>query len=382
MAPNIAQLWGKAREKAGKGGDFVPVEIGKYIMQIVKAEANDYGGKRKIREQWCVIQSDNNDDVGKICNQFNQIDDEERLMWTQRQLMNLGVDLEAAQVKTEEDLMAIYEDLIKEMCAAHVNVTEKDGYVNMRVRKRVDEIDEDILVEPEEAIKAYEEAQKTQSRSGGSSSSTKAKEEPKSDEGGGEEDQAEVDIGDVVSFKKNGKAYKGKIVGYTDDEELKVQVDGQAKPMLVKGNDESLALVEKGAGEDAGEDKGDDGGDAKPVDFSKVKEGQAVEVDIDGDWYPGKISGKPDMKKKTVKVTFDEDGETESRAFDKIRLSGEPSGGEEDEREVQKGDDVLVTIRGQDKKAKVVKVDGDKADVKLENGKVIPVEVAKIKFES
>lgn len=376
---DIKKLWGKAREKAGKGGgDFVPVEPGKYVMQLVKAEAGDYGGKRKIREQWCVVQADNADDVGKICNQFNQIDDEERLMWTQRQLMGLGVDLDEAQVDSEDDLMSIYSDLVKEMCCANVSVIEKDGYLNMRVKKRVEIEDESILVDPEEALKAANAAGGSGSSGGSAKAETKAKEEPE------EEEEAEVDIGDAVSFKFKGKKVSGKIVGFTDDEELKVQVEGHAKPITVKADDESLEVIAAEEPADETEDEEQEDGEDKAVDFSKVKEGQAVEVNIDGDWYPGKVSGKPDMKKKTVKVTFDEDGETESRPFDKIRLiAGEAAEEDgEDEQEIKKGDEVLVPIRGQDKKATVVKVDGDKVEVKLESGKTITVEASKVKFES
>ena len=148
---SMAGLWKKSKEKAKENNftDAIVSEVGNYRMQIVGAEIGDYGDERKIMLKWVVI--DDDDCEGQINTCWEGIETEERLIWLQRMLIGLGVDIDDIDPEEEEDLLEVFNELIEEQVCAKVQIKEKDGYINMRVGKAI-EIDDDLLLDPDEAL--------------------------------------------------------------------------------------------------------------------------------------------------------------------------------------------------------------------------------------
>lgn len=279
----MAGAWNQARKDVGEGfGDFVPVDKGSYHMQLVKAEIGDFGDERKLMHKWCVVANDDGNN-GKICTDFEGIDDPDRLVWLMRMLQALGVDLDECEVDTEDDLIAIFNDLIAERTVAKVRVTEKGGYTNMRVQKVV-EIDDGDLVDPDEVF--------------ASSGRDSQSDDDDDDDDGDDGDEHSFSAGDEVTWtSKSGKARSGKIESVDDEEETAVVIpDGKKKGVTVDLDD--LTPV---AGDD--EDEDDDKDDDEPEAKEPEPDGDEDEVSI-GDEVLAPVGSKGKTRKgKVVKVS-------------------------------------------------------------------------------
>lgn len=283
---SIAKFWNKAKENGGAAafGDAVPLEPGKYTMQLVDRKIDDFGDQRKIMLTWAVLDEEKR---GTLCKMWEGLD-EERLVWLQRLLVSMGLDLNDLTIEDEDDLDKVFGDLIADNCVASVKVTEKDGWTNMRVQKRV-EVETDELLDPEEAVKSGGGGGGGGSKSSSKGSSkSEAKEEPK-DEG------FKIDEGDVVQFMhpKTKKKAVGEIVGFDDDDNPKIMVEGEKKAVVVP-IDSVLEKVEADKPEAAAEPEVDDvvvvkvdGKDKRGV-VSKVKDGHAW-VKVKGKDEPVKV---------------------------------------------------------------------------------------------
>ncbi len=270
---NIAGAWDKASENRGDGfGDFVPLDPGSYFMQLVKVEIGDFGDARKVMLKWCVVANDDGDN-GKICTDFEGIEDPERLVWLQRMLVTMGVDLDEIEVETEDDLLGIFKDLIEERLVSKIRVTEKAGYTNMRVQKAV-EIEEDDLVVADEVLAS----------SGRDSQSSDGDDDDDDDD---DSDSPTISKGDEVTWTtKGGKERKGKVKSVdSDDDTAKVVAEGAKKAVTVDLDD--LTLV---GGDDEDDDGDDDDGDDDDSDEVEVGDEVLAPVGSKGKTRKGKVS--------------------------------------------------------------------------------------------
>lgn len=256
-------LWAKAREttKDERGGDFIPVDVGSYVMQIVDASLGEWGGARKIWLKWCVISGADESDIGAICNEWLQIDTEEKMKWVQRELIALGVDVDEVEIETDEDLLGVFKGLIDERAAARVRVTEKDGYSNMRVQKAV-EVDEDDLVDPVEVLNT---------RAGSTD----------------DDEEDELKVGDRVEIEVKGKKVTGEVAGFTNDDDVEVSVEGKKKPIVVALDD--VTRLDEEDEED--EDEEDEDDDSDEDDEDDEDEDDEVEIEV-GDEVIVSVGGK------------------------------------------------------------------------------------------
>lgn len=303
---NFSKVWGKAREESSKGGSFggdpVPLEVGLYNMQLVGAEIGDFGDERKVMTKWCVVGHEDEAVNGTICTKWDGLD-EERIVWVQRELMSLGVDLDDKPVETEEDLQGIYDELIENQVVASVKVKESDDrkWTNMRVRKSV-EVETDELVDPKEALKSQ----------GGSSSKKKSKDdEDDEDEKSSakssrkkekeeEEDDENVSIaeGDTIKFKhpKTKKVVQGEIVELDEKAgTATVKVEGEKKAVEIEGD----AIIEKVEAED--DDKKEEDGEPAELEAGDMvmvkhnkKQVSGVVKKVKGDKVWVKVKGEDD----------------------------------------------------------------------------------------
>ena len=358
---NIAKAWAKKKDEAKKGGDFIPVEDGMFVMQIVKAEIADYGEKRKCRTQWYVLESDIEKERGLICNGFRGLETEDHLMWLQRELLAMGVDLDEQQVEDEDDILAIYHELIEARHCQRMQVkTNKEGYSNLKFKKPA-EVDEDDTIDLDEVFKESATAQ-----------ASKDDDDDDDDKDGGDEALAE---GVAVGWtSKAGKALTGVVQGEDDDGGVLVKIDG--KDRVVTKDREQLTVILPESKDDEDEDDPATG---------------AVVGDPDPDEPSDDESPYASMKKKALKALCDERDIIVKRSEqgDKealIRLlteadEKEVDGG--DDTEIEEGDAVICTIKGKECPGTVKSVDENEktAKVKLDSGKTKVVPFADVAFE-
>lgn len=304
----FAGKWNKAKENADDGfGDPVPLDAGNYRMQLVGASIIDTDSKgRTLVFKWCVIDEDDN---GVICTEFEGIEDDERIVWVQRKLISLGVDLDEIEVDSEDDLIGVFEELIKECVCARVRVIEKDGYTNMRVLKAVD-VDDDELVDAEEALKG----------GGGSSSDGESEEKSKAKRGRGKKKEEptgvtkdELEVGDKIKFTdpESGDVYDAEITSLPPKGK-NVQIlasDAESADDVEVIEVDQITEVVSSGGDDA--DEGDDDGEEGPevgdeVEFKRGrKKATGVVRSVEDGVAKVKISGQRkleeiDVEKLTV----------------------------------------------------------------------------------
>lgn len=290
-AGNIAGFWKKAKGEAKKGGfgEAVPVEAGAYNMQFFHAEIGDFGDARKVMMCFSVL--DEGDDRGKVCKCWEGLD-EDRLVWLIRMLMSMGVDVDDVECETEDDLQEIFDKLAADNTVVSVKVTQKDGWTNMRVKKVVD-VDSSELFDAEELAKALKEGE-----SGGGKSS-KDDDKPTKPAKGAKAEKAEepeemaIAEGDVVKFKhpKTKKATEGEIVGFDDDDNPKVLVEGEKKPIVVPAEDVLEVVTPADDSSGGGETKEHEVDDVVYVTHKK-KEVRGLVTKVKGDDVFVKIKGE------------------------------------------------------------------------------------------
>jgi len=301
---NFANKWKKAAEERGEGfGDPVPLDPGTYEMQLCKATIDDYGSSRKVMLKFVVLSPE--DSSGAVCTYWEGVEDDARLVWLQRLMIALGIDLDEVEIEEESDILAAFDGVIEEGCACRVRVIEKDGFTNMRVLKAI-EVDD--LFDPEEALK------------GGGSSSRKSSDKEEEDEG--EEDdaitkedlkvgmQVEVETGpdettdaEITSLPPKGRKVQVRFENH-DEEDVELIDIGDVVSVYEDeeepedGQDEESE--EEDEKKDDDEEADDEDGDLKiePGDFVTFKQGrkkveaEVVSVDDDDETAMVKIGGK------------------------------------------------------------------------------------------
>lgn len=299
----IAGAWSKARETTkADTGDFVPVEVGSYVMQLVGVEVGDYGDRRKMRLRWCVV--GDSEFAGSVCNEFEGVDDEDRLIWIQRKLVSLGVDLDELEINSEEDLLAAFQELVDNYVCAKVRVTEKDGYINMKVLKAC-EVDESDLVDPADAIAGkLAEAPDTEEEAEEAEEEAEEAEEEAEDgeeeaEDGEEEREYEYCEGDRVIVDFEGRELEATVIS-GGDEQVEVEYDEDGCTEVVDAADRILRMIDDEDGEEAeSEEEAEEAEEA-----NELAAGDRVVVTIKGKEKAGEVASV-NAEKGTCRVKLD-----------------------------------------------------------------------------
>jgi len=330
---NLAKSWGKARgtTKGESGfGDFVPVEPGRYLMQIVAAEAGTWSDERKMWLRWIVI--GDNESAGLLCNEFHGFGNEDRDVWMQRLLINLGVEDDAMDsIETEDDLVQLFTEMIADYVVAQIKVVEKDGYLNMKGHKRMD-VDEEDLVDPAEALKA------ALGDNAPEASSTSEPEE--------EEEEIAFEAGMRVTTPDG----PGTIEDFDDDDDPIIKMDdGETNTYPL----DDIEVLEEGEPAEEPEEE--------PADEElELEIGARAWVDEHGDEFEGIIGSLPAGGKK-VFVEFD-DGDKGTFSASEVHVVQAAETAEEEEEpdepettnELEEGDRVVVSLKGTDRAGDVV----------------------------
>lgn len=354
---NIGATWGKAREttKKDKGfGEFVPVDVGVYSMQLLEATIDSFGSKKdavlKLRLKWGVL--DDGDDRGAVCTQFEGVEGEERQQWIQRLMRNMGIDSDVIDAISDGDeLLAAFQECVDNKLVCKVKVTEKDDFKNVRVQKPIDH-DEDDKLNAEEVLKEAGGAKANNAKADKAEAKGK-KEEPAADE-------VAIGEGDRVSWEDaKGNTVEGKIVGFTQDDSAKVQADG-SKKTEIKPLDALTKLEEEAPTETD---------DTVNEEVTVIEKGTKV-------LHDGKEATVTSTPPKTTKVQITYTKSKKVAMVERADLDVEAEeeapaeeASAEEAATIDVGSKVLATIKGKDQ-AGVVKWlsdDGTEAKVKIGN---------------
>lgn len=285
----IASKWKKARKVTkNDSGDFIPVAIGMYIMQLVAVTIDTFNNKRQICHKWVVVRAPEDEEQGKICTAFEDISDADRFEWVQRLMVSCGIDLDEVDndpPDTEADLLALFEDRVDEYHCSQVSVTEKDGYTNMRVKKLV-EVDDSEVYDPADAL-----------ATSGDGDNEEESEEVEETE---EEEARDFQVGDRVNGEEDGETIEGEVTS-TPTKGSKVQVtwdDYPDDPEMWETEDLTLldaAEPEEGEDEESEESENED-------EENEVEVGDDVLVDHNGEETAGVVKDVYDDDTVDVKV--------------------------------------------------------------------------------
>ena len=357
--------WAKARDTTKDDkpfGEAVPFEAGTYTMQIVRATVyKDESKGSMLRTEWCALDED---DYGVIGTLFEgPCEEPDRLVWIQRTLATLGVDLDEVDYDEPSDLEAIYNELIEENVCAKVRVTEKDGYRNMRIGKEV-EVDEDLLVDPASVF--------GDNSSGGEKKGSKKKQQEEEEEEEEELEDAFVD-GDEVEFKKGRKTEQGTVVGYDEDGNVLIKVGKKQVAMP----EDKVSLLESEEPEEEEPEEPEETEETVEITWDTIEVGDKVIVDFgeeDGTLDAIVTSKPPRGKKKNeIQVTVDGEDDPEMITIDMITEVLESEEAEETEEEEEEesslefdvGDEVEFKKGRKKVTGTIKKLDDETATIKV-----------------
>ncbi len=321
---NIGKMFATSKKQMkADSGDAVPVDTGTYAMQLVKADIAEVKGEPKLITAWCVL--DEGDEQHKLCKQFDTIN-AEKYHWILKLLTQLGIDVDETGLSddeaTTETLIDVLNEKIEDQTIARVQVTEKDGYRNMRVKGVHPEADDFTTVDPAEAI-------------GGKVSASSSQEDDADEAADDEEEEKPVDN----KYKNASQATKapksdGRKVQRKDDKE-----EESEEPVFAEGD--RVTFENDDGDEVEGEIVGIIGDDAR-VRKDGEKKAQIRPLDM------------------LTKLDAEEDDTSDDDTAEEV---------EDEPVEVKVGSKVIVTIKGKDKSGVIKKIldDGEKFLVKVGN---------------
>jgi FKBP-type peptidyl-prolyl cis-trans isomerase 2 len=311
--------WKAEAERAKEeGGGFTEVDDGRYIARLTSGELADSAasGRPMMPLGFTILEGDN---TGDKVTHFRMLDGDEGLKWAGKDLMVFGIDPEDViwdPKKAKEDMyiLNVLKELVKEKPVVKIRLKTKGDFQNVMI---------------EGLIEDYE---------GG-------------DDDAGKIDDAEVEVGSTVTWKKGKKTMTGKVTklkGDTatiegeDDETYKVEV-------------EDLTLVEDESGSDEPE----------------------IEVGSKVSWKKGKktLTGTVKKIKGDAVTVEDEDDETHKLELDDLTLIEDDDEGS-DEPEIEVGSTVKWGKGKKEKTGEVSKIKGDMATVKDDDGEKHLVEIS------
>lgn len=307
-AGSISALWGKHKEDAKKTGfsDAVPLEPGKYTQQLVGVEAGKFGDERKIMARLCVVGMD--DDVnGTICTLWFALEGD-NIVWTQKALGAMGVDLDSVVVNDESDVLQLFQDLVDAQTVCATQVKTKGEHTNCYINGVAD-IDSSDLVDPAEVMAAFEKnpaagagktvtsAKKPAQKAAKAEEAEEVEEQQDGEAGEGE---VEVTVGSRVQWTdpKTKKVVAGEIIAFDADDKAVIRPDG-SKTTVSKTLEQIEVLQEE---EQAAEEEA-----AVEIEVDSVvnfklagKSKTGVVKKVDAKFLHVKVSGSPTLVKVPV----------------------------------------------------------------------------------
>ncbi len=239
---SLADIWNKGKKAAGDT-ELIPVGAGTYTFQPLEAVCVDGSGVRMLLTKFGVVSAEDEDSVGKVCKTFYNLEDPDRIRWLYIDLKNMGVDIDDFEVESEDDLIGLWDDeLIVPRACVLGKVVEKDGWLNMKLQRRVEVEDDEKLSVDHLKGDDSDKGKGDDSGKGGAS-------------GDGDDDWK---VGDPCTWKKNNNTLTGKITAIDEDDVATVRQDGKKRGSKVALDD--LEEIDSKGDDDKG-DKGDDGKD-------------------------------------------------------------------------------------------------------------------------
>lgn len=208
----MKDIWNKGKEESAKPGPGggTTLTVGRHICQLTECVLKEGdNGPYVLFEFTCTDEAD--PEIGEKAVRFAGMDTEDRVIYLQRDLRRLGMDVDEFDIEQLEDRLAA---LLEQAPTVSLQVKENESngksYINVYVNKLIN----DAAEQPVEEAVAEEPEEPTEEPA--------AEEEPAEEPAEGEpepEPQADViEIGDDVRYMDaKGKPQTGMIKGVTDD---------------------------------------------------------------------------------------------------------------------------------------------------------------------
>lgn len=238
----LRDVWNAAKEeskKPGMGGGTT-LTVGKHICRLTDCKLNEGDkGPYVLFEFTCVDEADT--EIGEKAVRFSGMDTEDRVVYLQRDLRKLGIDVDEFEI---DQLEGVLTQLLEEAPTVQLQVKENEGsdgkmYTNVYVNKLVNLNGEEAPVEEvvgEEPAAEGEEAPAEETVEG----------EPEA-----EESQEVIEIGDDVRYiDPKGKPQTGMIKGVNEDGTAVMIRDDITKKVVTIGVDKIEKLATEPATDD------------------------------------------------------------------------------------------------------------------------------------
>jgi transcription antitermination factor NusG len=213
----------KAANAREKTGGFADLEPGLYLAAITSAVLDEFGQNNKLAVQF-VFTVQEGESEGQTQSSFDNLETEDNMYWFQNKLSKLGYELP----DDISEMPEILEDIEANRPIVKIKVVEKDGYTNVYLNKLVEESGGLTAKE----IKGEEEEAPSKDKAK-PSAKAKAKAKAKA-----EKVEAELEVGDRVTFVDEGNTFTGTVKEVNGDEQsCDVEVDDVDEVWDVDFND-------------------------------------------------------------------------------------------------------------------------------------------------
>lgn len=238
--------WKAAQQAvAEEKDDFVPVNDGPYEVQLAYGKVGDFGGEDKLHEKVVVVSGD---DEGAILQEFQRIGDEQGMQFMLRRLKRMGQDVSELTIESNDDLEALYAEMIEERLTGHVKVKRNDqGYAHVNWIRPDDDIEAVDLNDVDGIDGSVNRGRNGNVKDAAEESAS----EPEATEAKAEGD---LEVGQAVYGKVDGDWYPGKVQSVEEDG-VEVKFDDDDEVLVLKAED--VAPPEDFEEEEGGEESGE-----------------------------------------------------------------------------------------------------------------------------
>ncbi len=318
----LKKQWNNARAESKKVGTF-PGPDGTYAFKLFEAEIREGAGKMGVHV-FLNFECQNENYKGDAIAIRRSVEDEDRLVWLQRDLRRLGVEVDEVGA---DELETVLEELVADQPFVVGRVVTSGEWQNLQLQRLVDEDELEELVEtldeelgvtaPDEKDEDEDEDETEDEDEDEDEDETEDEDE---DEDAPDDGETGYEVGDDVEGEFDGDWFPGKVKSVAPGKGKKsilvVFEDGE------KGNygPDSEDLRQSEAGEDEDEDEEEIEVDVDEDDDSDSDDDEDEREITKGDrlWWEDKkgnenfgkvtavkgdiVTVKPDGKKKTVKL--------------------------------------------------------------------------------
>jgi hypothetical protein len=258
----MREAWDNQKEASKRSG-FINVDDGSYVCQLtggeLKEDKNDQLG---VQLEWSITDGDETGE--KLTMFFGNIEDEERVIWLQRTLRRLNVEVDEF---SPEDIPEILENLLKEAPKARLKVSTKGDFTNVNVDKLLgdDDDDDDSKGKDDDDEKDDDDDDDDdKGKKGKKGKGKKGKEDDdddddekkddddddddddkKDDDDDNDEKEEEPEVDDDVSYKWKGKKRTGTVKKVYDDDTADIVDDKDKEKHNVDFSDIKKLATEK-----------------------------------------------------------------------------------------------------------------------------------------